>query len=142
MARQKRGYASKITPDVCGAMKVMWAAGISGAKIAKCFKVHVTTFQNVKRNGWNFASYKTYTDKQFEKMQARLAFKSGNNDTFTAGPGKLTVGPSGEFTIKKTTTDYNSTITYAALAAEVEIVNNKIDELTKWLHEKFGDITE
>tara|TARA_R100001244_G_scaffold115549_1_gene85774 strand:- start:872 stop:1300 length:429 start_codon:yes stop_codon:yes gene_type:complete len=142
MAIKKRGAASKITPDVCGAMKVMWTSGMSAAKIAQCFRVHVTTFQNVKRSKWNFVSYRSNTNKQFEKMHKRFAFKSSDNNTFTTGPGSLNVGPSGTYTIKKNTTDYNSTITYAALAAEVEIANNKIDNLTEWLKKRFGNITE
>ena len=130
-----RGRTTKVTPDTCRIMKIMHENGTSTTKIAEVFRVSVSTYQNVKRNNWNYKSYRNYVGAQFDKMKQRLAFKSGNNDAY------FSVIPTDNLVVNEdnkgfTTTQVgaiDSVTLVTRLAVEVKTLSTKIDELTVFI---------
>ena len=121
-----RGRTTKVTPDTCRIMKIMHENGTSTTKIAEVFRVSVSTYQNVKRNNWNYKSYRNYVGAQFDKMKQRLAFKSGNNDAYFSVIPDSTLGISKD---GKGEDAWN----IARLTSEVSVLSTKIDELTEFI---------
>ena len=124
-----RGRTTKVTPDTCRVMKAMHDDGIRNNRIAKVFRVSVSTFQNVKRSNWDYESYRDFVGAQFDKMRQReevkLAFKS-NDDTY------YSVIPDSTLGISKDGTGEN-VWNIARLTVEVKALSAKIDELTEFI---------
>ena len=124
-----RGRTTKVTPDTCRIMKIMHENGTSTTKIAEVFRVSVSTYNNVKRNNWNYKSYRNYVGAQFDKMKQReevkLAFKSNNDAYYSVIPNN-TLGVSKDGTKEDA---WN----IARLTVEVSALSTKIDELTEFI---------
>jgi hypothetical protein len=118
-----RGRTTKVTPDTCRIMKIMHENGTSTTKIAEVFRVSVSTYNNVKRNNWNYKSYRNYVGAQFDKMKQReevkLAFKSNDDDYYSVIPTQVDV--------------IDSVALVTRLAVEVKTLSTKIDKLTEFI---------
>ena len=124
-----RGRITKVTPETCRIMKIMHENGTSTNKIAQVFRVSVSTYNNVKRNNWNYKSYRDYVGVQFDKMKQRnkvkLAFKSNDDAYYSVIPNN-TLGVSKDGAKEDA---WN----IARLTVEVSALSTKIDELTEFI---------
>jgi len=59
---------SKVTPIVIKHMHQMWKTGVQAKIIADSFNVSQSTYQTVKRTGWNYDEYKKVTNAMFDKL--------------------------------------------------------------------------
>ena len=133
-----RGRTTKVTPDTCRIMKIMHENGTSTTKIAEVFRVSVSTFQNVKRNNWNYKSYRDYVGAQFDKMRQReevkLAFKSNDDAYYSVIPtNNLVVNEDNKGFTTTQVGAIDSVTLVTRLAIEVKTLSTKIDELTVFI---------
>ena len=133
-----RGRTTKVTPDTCRIMKIMHENGTSTTKIAEVFRVSVSTFQNVKRNNWNYKSYRNYVGAQFDKMRQReevkLAFKSNDDAYYSVIPtNNLVVNEDNKGFTTTQVGAIDSVTLVTRLAIEVKTLSTKIDELTVFI---------
>ena len=59
---------SKVTPVVIKHMHQMWKTGVQAKIIADSFNVSQSTYQTVKRTGWNYEEYKKFTNIMFDRL--------------------------------------------------------------------------
>ena len=59
---------SKVTPIIIKHMHQMWQTGVKAKIIANSFNVSQSTYQTVKRTGWDYEEYKRVTDAMFDKL--------------------------------------------------------------------------
>ena len=59
---------SKVTPIVIKHMHQMWKTGVRAKIIADSFNVSQSTYQTVKRAGWDYEEYKKVTNAMFDKL--------------------------------------------------------------------------
>ena len=59
---------SKVTPIIIKHMHQMWQTGVKAKIIANSFNVSQSTYQTVKRTGWDYEEYKKVTDAMFDKL--------------------------------------------------------------------------
>ena len=133
-----RGRTTKVTPDTCRIMKIMHENGTSTTKIAEVFRVSVSTYNNVKRNNWNYKSYRNYVGAQFDKMKQReevkLAFKSNDDAYYSVIPtDNLVVNEDNKGFTTTQVGAIDSVTLVTRLAVEVKTLSTKIDELTVFI---------
>ena len=108
-------------------MKLMYDGGIRAKDIANVFNIHASTYQNVKRAGWEFVAYRNMVNNQMKSWtlkNKKAELVEDNKDRATSTPPAL----NGEF--------QDTIVVIDKLTKQIVELTNTIDNLNSFYRSK------
>ena len=120
---------SRITEPIIEAMKKMHEAGAKSKYIARAFDVSTSTYQNVKKTGWNYTAYRGLISSQFKGWKDKSGMEPiTTTTTKTRGrPRKVTT----DMTMQTSNLSNGPLTRYNNIVVMLTELDSKVNDLIK-----------